>query len=105
MPNVLRFGIPSFDKLIGTHGEGDYGIRITPNAEDKKIKDATGICIMGPDGTGKSVFALHLASQYLADCLDESDDDKDVRDSDKKDELPKIYYISTDLNHYKAETI
>lgn len=98
MPDFLRFGIPSLDKLIGSHDEGNYGIKLTPNEKGKKIEDATGICIIGPDGTGKSVFALHLASQYLADCLDEKTGDGGV-------ELPKIYYISTDLNYGKATKI
>jgi KaiC/GvpD/RAD55 family RecA-like ATPase len=98
MPNFLRFGIPSLDKLIGSHDEGHYGIKLTPNEKGQEIEDATGICIMGPDGTGKSVFALHLASQYLADCLDE-------KAGNSKIELPNIYYISTDLNHGKATKI
>ncbi len=96
MPDFLRFGIPSLDKLIGSHGKRDYGIRIAPAGQDKETANATGICIIGPDGTGKSVFGLHLASQYLADCLDEGRNRKT---------LPKIYYISTDLNFAKALTM
>ncbi len=99
MPHFLRFGIPSLDKLVGSHGKDDYGILLTSNDENKKdMDDATGICLMGPDGTGKSVFALHLASQYLADCLGE-------RAAGDQIELPKIYYISTDLNEDKAKRI
>lgn len=93
MPDFLRFGIPSLDKLVGSHGGGNYGVQLSP----RESEDVTGICVMGPDGTGKSVFALHLASQYLADCLYEREDGGV--------ELPKIYYISTDLNHDKADRI
>lgn len=93
MPDFLRFGIPSLDKLVGTRGGGDYGVRLTRTSED-----VTGICVMGPDGTGKSVFALHLAGQYLADCLYEREGDGTIR-------LPKIYYISTDLDHDKATRV
>ncbi len=95
MPDYLRFGIPSFDKLLGQHKENrkiEYGIHL---GDKDEIKDTTGICVIGPDGTGKSVLALHLASQYMADCLCES------HNGNSKD-LPKIFYISTDLNHDKA---
>jgi hypothetical protein len=70
MPDFLRFGIPSLDQLIGSF-DGNFGVEVTRKDGGRTVTDATGVCIMGPDGTGKSVFALHLASHYLADCLDE----------------------------------
>ena len=65
MPKVLRFGIESLDKLIGGSKETGFGINL---ARHKAPGLATSLCLIGPDGAGKSVLALHLAAQYLADC-------------------------------------
>jgi KaiC/GvpD/RAD55 family RecA-like ATPase len=88
MPDTLRFGIESLDKLIGTNGK-QSGMNIAHNKGDSST---TSMCIIGPDGTGKSVLVLHLAAQYLADCMEGG-------------KLPKVLYISTDLTHNMAETI
>lgn len=45
-------------------------------------------CIVGPDGCGKSLVALHLASQYF---------------SDHSDDGAKVVYVSTDLSYQQAE--
>lgn len=100
MPRVLRFGVPSLDKLFGARLEtlgislGDieeklyeYGIDLP---EDKA---PSSICIIGPDGTGKSVLGLHLASTYMADCM--------VGDADHV--LPTVLYVSTDLKFEMAK--
>jgi len=48
-------------------------------------------CICGPDGTGKSVLALHAISQYLSNSLNYTD------------EPPIVLYISTDLSSLHAK--
>src|SRR5215813_6610647 len=87
-PKTLRFGIQSLDRLIGKDSSGvNYGIDLSePSDSDPKpeldvaiegshepLKDSlpltSSICLSGPDGTGKSVFSLHMASHYLGDCL------------------------------------
>src|SRR5688572_17458490 len=81
----LRFGIQSLDRLIGTvklkTGNGvTYGIDVSEPEESDGQPSVNGtgrpalpitssICLAGPDGTGKSVLSLHLASSYLTDCL------------------------------------
>lgn len=90
---ILKFGIPGFDGLFNnSHPEVSHQGRqiLNPNFNDCGIsipKDGTAsICIIGPDGVGKSVFAMHLASRYCAE--------------NQKDEIrPSVFYISTDLNH------
>src|SRR2546429_267509 len=65
----LRFGIPSLDAIfvgLPEQKEKDYqrldwGGLMAPEGQ------STSFCLIGPDGTGKSVFALYFASQYLTD--------------------------------------
>jgi len=52
----LPFGIPSLDELLALDAEDQAKACLTSN---------TSLAIVGQDGTGKSVFALHLASAYL----------------------------------------
>ncbi|HJR07105.1 MAG TPA: ATPase domain-containing protein [Pyrinomonadaceae bacterium] len=92
MPATIRFGIESLDKLIGAKDDG-IGMNIPKNKDGHVL--TTSLCLIGPDGTGKSVLALHLAAQYLSDC----------RVSDGNLPKPKILYISTDLTQSMAETI
>jgi KaiC/GvpD/RAD55 family RecA-like ATPase len=102
-PKTLRFGIQSLDRLIGSTRDGErikYGIDLSPpELADRKSSDqrveqiSSSICLAGPDGTGKSVFSLHLASQYLADCLELSVDSADASPR------PQVIYISTDLTY------
>jgi hypothetical protein len=114
MPKTLRFGIKSLDKLIGTNKDGKHGLNIVRrkahsadtgsglaqpgHADSLNARIATSICLIGPDGTGKSVLALHLAAQYMADCK------VAVNEADRKacKQLPKVFYISTDLTHSMA---
>lgn len=81
----LRFGIPSLDTLFGdTEGNG---IRL-PAGDDGSpdpLNSSVSVCISGPDGTGKSILGLHLASRYAADCVD------------ARAARQKVLYISTDL--------
>jgi KaiC/GvpD/RAD55 family RecA-like ATPase len=90
MSDVLRFGIESLDRLIGGSELTGYGIDI---AKHKRAGLTTSLCLIGPDGAGKSVLALHLAAQYLADLKSNHEDP------------PKVLYISTDLTFSMAETV
>ena len=57
---LLSFGIASFDELLGRSQAAKepqyHGIYV-----DKG--HTTSLCLIGPDGTGKSILALHLAAQ------------------------------------------
>jgi hypothetical protein len=94
---LLRTGVPSIDELFhqrdprqGEKKPWDFGIRLP------KRTTATSFCIVGPDGAGKSVLAMHLASRYLADC---------VAGGDGEMALPHVFYVSSDLSHPVAETV
>ncbi|HWW75944.1 MAG TPA: hypothetical protein VNZ44_11130, partial [Pyrinomonadaceae bacterium] len=116
MPKTLRFGIESLDKFIGS-GDGGFGLSIARRggergAERKEASLTTSICLIGPDGTGKSVLALHLAAQYMADCYKEREDFTALHPELKPGEaasrapkLPYVLYISTDLTHSMARTM
>jgi len=98
---LLQFGIPTIDWLFGKpiqasaqsedkipffasiHESTEYGIRIEPN-------HTTSLCIIGPDGTGKSLLALHLAARYAFR-------------SAELNLMPRILYASTDLSYGKAD--
>lgn len=118
MPEVLRFGISSLDELLGFPSEksrdeiplGIYlppleEIRVKPGAGgEKTVTDqrggkelfTTSVCIIGPTGTGKSIFGLHMASTYLADCMAE-------KERKPAQEIPSILYVSTDLTYNMAQ--
>ena len=108
IPKTLRFGIQSLDKLIGSVKDDKrdcYGIDLSEPEEEKQngISDmpmTSSVCLTGPDGTGKSVFSLHIASHYLADCIDETR--KPFAEESKKCSCPKVLYISTDLTYKMA---
>lgn len=100
LPRLLRFGIPSLDRLFypDAKAKADGGFLLRPiNTDKKEQNDPTdlhvSICITGPSGTGKSLLGLHLASRYSADCAA-------WRFESGKHEhgwLPKVLYVSTDL--------
>lgn len=106
---VLRFGIESLDRLIGTvtsnpNADDLYGIDVTEPEERKYCQKSGGelsitssICLAGPDGTGKSILSLHLASRYLADSLVEC-----LQTSTSYCPIIKVFYISTDLTYKMA---
>jgi len=77
MMHNLLFGIPSLDALF------------EPVENRGRSAIATSLAILGPDGTGKSVLALHLVSTYAAHTK----------------AYPCILYLSTDLRYDKAEKI
>src|ERR1700687_586363 len=86
----LRFGIPSLDDLFGSFSLSHRAHGI-PMSKDHFGK----LSIIGPEGSGKSILALHLASRYAADVLTRG------RARHKKP-LTKVIYISTDFTHVKA---
>lgn len=94
---LLKFGIPGFDGLFNNlKPETSHGGRniLNPDFNNCGIylpgRVSSSICIIGPDGVGKSVFALHLASRYSAECQ-------------RRKVKPLVFYISTDLNHEIAK--
>jgi KaiC/GvpD/RAD55 family RecA-like ATPase len=87
---LLKFGIPSLDDLIAP-----------PKAhKGNEGSNCESLAILGPDGTGKSVLALHLASRYAADC------DRAIQKAGVgSDQHPRVLYISSDLRHESAEKV
>jgi KaiC/GvpD/RAD55 family RecA-like ATPase len=97
---LIRSGIPSLDMMFHptnwTAGDeecpiDEYGISLDA------LDQTTSICVAGPDGTGKSVLAMHFASRYLSDC-------HQVCQTHQLSE-PHAFYISTDLSLSKAQTM
>ncbi|HEX4133144.1 MAG TPA: ATPase domain-containing protein [Bryobacteraceae bacterium] len=96
----LRFGIPSLDDLVevrlpsqeeNTTGQSEL--------DETNTNCATSMAILGPDGVGKSVFALHLASRYLADCIAYR------RNHGLDGRLPLVLYVSSDFRHDRAQQV
>ena len=80
----FRFGIDTIDHLIAPK-ERRFGVDSHPFVG----------CLVGPDGVGKSVVALHAASTYL----------HDSRTSEPESQKhPIVLYASTDLDHQQANT-
>src|ERR1044071_3097328 len=99
----LRFGIPYLDDLIDVPFTVDRG-RI--DSEKKRAAAAPkapapeSFTLIGPDGCGKSVLALHLASRYAADCYG-----RIRRSAWPAQPLPRIMYISSDFQFAGAHTV
>ncbi|MBK7706565.1 MAG: AAA family ATPase [Acidobacteria bacterium] len=92
LTRTLKFGIPTLDGLFKSpNPDRTYsGHRIiSPDFNENGItypsEAASSVCLIGPDGVGKSVLSLHLASRYLAENF-------------KERNLPAVFYVSTDLN-------
>jgi KaiC/GvpD/RAD55 family RecA-like ATPase len=94
----LPFGIPQLDRLLGYDG-------VTAAQEEGCTKAATSLSIVGSDGTGKSVFALHIASTYLALVFNEYYQRfvKDPRTGAPS--FPLVFYASSDLRYQAAKKI
>lgn len=112
----IRFGIRSLDELLGRrepvlyeagapHDDarnGMCGVDISPvivsdnaNANDAQGRESLTMAIIGSDGTGKSVLAMHLAAYYLFDRLNQF----------AGESLPfRVIYTSTDLSFPRAQT-
>lgn len=89
---TLGFGIPNLDRLLGRpkhsdrypESDSDFGVHFALKNHDQS--ETLSICIMGPNGTGKSILALHLASEYFSRCRG----------------IPYVIYVSTDLSFERA---
>ncbi|MFO0847834.1 MAG: hypothetical protein U0871_04625 [Gemmataceae bacterium] len=57
-------------------------------------QEATSVCIVGPDGTGKSLLALHLVSDYWRRTWNRTNGER-----------PKVLYASTDLSIDRADIV
>lgn len=98
----IRFGIPSLDVLLGRPQPSTYENATLKEDEEAKAfgiavadakanlgRESISACVIGSDGTGKSVLALHLAAQYLADRLGKQ---------------CRVIYVSTDLSFHRTKT-
>lgn len=92
----LKFGIPSLDELVEVPHPADLS--------DREIASES-IAILGPEGSGKSVLALHLASRYAADCLRRIYPTDEERAELDPPIMPRILYISSDLKAVSAERV
>jgi len=80
----LRFGVPTLDELIN------------PFQASASHTGRWTAAIVGPDGCGKSILSLHLASNYwLLNCKDRAWERESTI-------CPRIIYVSTDLSHEQA---
>jgi len=78
----IEFGIPSIDQLINPFKQqSEYTKSVKSQRES--------VCIIGPDGVGKSILAMHAASWYWL--ATSSDQDQSVS--------PIIIYASTDFRY------
>lgn len=84
----LLFGVPELDRMLDLKRGHFY----QENSRQRDHDRLASIALLGPDGTGKSVFALHLVSRYYADTYALTN-------------RPKILYVSTDLRYEKAKTV
>jgi KaiC/GvpD/RAD55 family RecA-like ATPase len=65
--------------------------------EPQKSESAMRLAILGPDGTGKSLLALHAASRYAADYWSQIAHHTGAR--------PAVIYISSDLGFKSAKKV
>src|ERR1019366_5737505 len=93
----IRSGIPSLDGMFRAASAPSSDGQLETSASGVSLPGAgetTSICIAGPDGTGKSILAMHFASRYIADCH------KYCSSTDLAQ--PLAFYVSSDLSHEKA---
>lgn len=96
MVKQIRFGIPTLDNLFLGNEKRDLapGGVVLPEVDGKT--ERTSMCIVGPDGSGKSLFALHLASRYAADVA--------VSMSGLQPPSPHVIFVSTDFSYARAQS-
>lgn len=87
--NELQFGIPSLDILFDLDVQAAWA---EGNRDTTLDLDPTSITIIGPDGTGKSLLSLHLASTYAATATEGP-------------QHARVLYVSTDLKFKKAKKV
>src|SRR5262245_29729026 len=101
--DVFRFGIPSLDRLLGSAGFGApmalgegapasgnpdvarAGFELRARDEAEQLESIC-VTLIGTDGTGKSLLALHAAAQWLFDTAGRA----------------TVLYASTDLSFHRA---
>jgi|GEM_PF-1688613 len=83
----LSFGIPSLDELLALD---------TDEQKKASLNHQTSLALVGQDGTGKSVFALHLVSAYLNQVW---------REAREHCGSVCVLYASSDLSFKSAETV
>lgn len=87
----LQFGIPGLDGLVATQ-----------NYAEKSQNDSASVrwtaAIVGPDGCGKSLLALHLASNYLSGHSVQPDVKPAAETESDPAIQPAVIYVSTDLS-------
>lgn len=106
---VVRTGVPSIDELLHQRGRGPLTAAdgsLAEGAADGEAWQAgvrlpnrnttTSFCIVGPDGAGKSVLAMHIASRYYGDCVEAV-----AAPADR----PHVFYVSSDLTYGIAEAM
>jgi len=96
MVKQIRFGIPTLDNLFLGNEKRDLapGGVVLPEVNGRT--ERTSMCIVGPDGSGKSLFALHLASRYAADVA--------VSMSRLQSPSPHVIFVSTDFSYARAQS-
>ncbi len=87
---LLKFGIPSFDAMINMRAKEEERGYLLNSLSGQG--EATTVCLIGPDGTGKSLFALHLVSDYARQMIGSASPGK-------------ILYASTDLSLNRAQKV
>jgi hypothetical protein len=91
----FRFGVDSIDRLIN-YDDGLYGSFKANKTGSRGTSCEPFVgCIVGPDGTGKSVLALHAAATYRADTLYLGNA---AQLGSSKASPPSVIYLSTDLS-------
>lgn len=96
--SILHFGIPSLDSLFGNREKAGLQLPENIDAPDNSSGNSISLCISGPDGTGKSILGLHLASRYAADHLAGPL-------AGQGEVQSKILYVSTDLKYPMASNV
>ncbi len=78
---IMRSGIYALDSLF-----------YVPERSNVPPAEAVTSCIIGPDGSGKSLLAMHYASTYVYDCRKAGGT------------MPLVFYASTDLSLVQAQS-
>lgn len=87
----LPFGIPQLDDLLGYQSFG-------PEQFKAPLRTETSLAMVGKDGTGKSVFALHLASMYHAMHYY-------TGETSTATTPPLVFYVSSDFRYGAARKV
>jgi hypothetical protein len=100
---MLPFGIPQLDELFG-YSEGIALPQTSPTDTQPPyqycLDQTTSISIVGTDGTGKSIVALHMAAAY-ADIVKRHR----AAATGVTPAVPYIIYASSDLQYHAASGI